>query len=123
MQTQQERLTSIMDGVLGKIKLTDKCKGEASGPQLVMAVDPAGNQGLTVGWQLTVWIQHDKLIGQDPVGVSVPVGVLLPPQEVVEQITRQLLEEARKRRFEMSSKISQESIASMGEAMRQIGKG
>ena len=95
MQKQCDRLTNIMDGKLGQIKLGDKCKGEASGPQLVPAVDEEGRPGFTTGWQLTVWLEHDKLLGQDALGYSVPVPMLLPPAELVERITTQLLESAR----------------------------
>lgn len=102
MLTQRERLTNVMDGALGKIKLGDKVKGEASGPQLVISTDPQGNQGPAIGWQLTVWLQHNKLVGQDPVGVTVPIGILLPHAGLVEQVTSQLLEEARRIRQEVN---------------------
>jgi hypothetical protein len=122
MQTQRDRFTNLMDGELGKIKLKDKCKGEASGPQLVYAQDPNGNVGMTVGWQLTVWLEHNVLLGQDPIGVTVPVGVLLPTADMVTDITARLLEEARKLRHQATEQISAESKQSMTEAMRQVGR-
>jgi hypothetical protein len=122
MQTQRDRFTNLMDSELGKLKLKDKCKGEASGPQLVYAQDPNGNVGMTVGWQLTVWLEHNVLLGQDPIGVTVPVGVLLPTADMVTQITARLLEEARKLRHQATEQISAESKQSMTEAMRQVGR-
>jgi hypothetical protein len=121
MQKQRDRLEAIMDGVLGTIKLRDKCTGEASGPQLVAAQDANGGQGITVGWQLTVWLQHDKLLGQDPIGVSVPVGMMLPPSELVDRITRQLLEEARNIRFRANQEAAGLSMPDPS-ALRGIGQ-
>jgi hypothetical protein len=123
-QTQKERLTAIMDGALGSLKLADKCKGEASGPQLVNAIDPQGNPGLTIGWQFTVWLDHNKLIGQDPIGVTVPVGTLLPSRELVEMVTVKLLDAARELRQQANSPVpsqnGQGQLPSMDEVLKTI---
>jgi hypothetical protein len=89
-------------------------KGEAAGPQLVASLDENGNQGLTVGWQLTVWLDHNVLLGQDPVGVTVPMGALLPPADVVQQVTARLLEEARRVRHEVTQRASMPNLPDMG---------
>jgi hypothetical protein len=120
MQTQKERLTNLMDSALGKIKLNDRVKGEASGPQLVASVDPNGQQGLAVGWQLTVWLEHNVLLGQDPVGVTVPVGMMLPPADAVAQITSRLLEEARKIRHAASGPSSPNGLPSMDQVLGKL---
>lgn len=122
-QTQKDRMTNIMDNVLGKIKLGDKVKGEASGPQLVASMDEQGNPGLQVGWQFTVWLDHNVLLGQDPVGVTVPVGALLPPVELVQQVTTRLLEEARRVRHEATQKASQPNLPDMGQVQAALRNG
>ena len=123
-QTQKERLTNIMDSAAGRIKLGDKIKCEASGPQLVMAPNQNGSLQLQLGWQFTLWLEHNKLIGQDPIGVTVPVGGLLPPAELVEQAVPYLLEEARKLRQQANSPATatpsaDEMIAQMKDMSRQ----
>jgi hypothetical protein len=77
--------------------------------------------GLAVGWQLTVWLEHDKLLGQDPIGVSVPVPAMLPPAELVQRITHQLLENARKIRFGANQEAAGLQMPSM-DALKGIGK-
>lgn len=120
--TQKDRLTNLMDSTLGQIKLKDKCKGEASGPQLVYVMGPSGPQGVDMGWQFSVWLEHNVLIGQDPVGVTVPVNILLPSAEIVQTVTTRLLEEARKLRHQATEQVAAEGKASMAEAMRQVGR-
>jgi len=105
MQRQRERLETAMNGKLGEIKLKDKTVCEVSGPQLVYAPDQTGQPSLQLGWQLTLWLEHDRLIGQDPIGVTVPLAGLLPPVEIVESAVPYLLEEARKIRHRANSPI------------------
>lgn len=105
MQTQTERLTNIMNQEAGTLKMGDKIVCEAHGPQIVVAPDENGTPAMTMGWQLTLWLNHNKLIGQDPVGVTVPVGVMLPNELMVRQATRYLLEEARKVRDRANSPV------------------
>lgn len=120
MQTQRERLTNLMDNALAKIKLSDKAKGEASGPQLVAAMDDNQNPGLVVGWQFTVWLEHNVLLGQDPLGVTVPVGTLLPASDFVVQITTRLLEEARRVRQEVTQRASKPDLPDMGQVQKAL---
>jgi hypothetical protein len=122
MQLQRDRLTNLMDSILGKIKLSDKVKGEASGPQLVYVMGPDGPAGVDMGWQFTVWLEHNKLLGQDPVGVTVPVNILLPSEDIVRVVTTRLLDEARKMRHQATETVAAEGKASMAEAMRQVGR-
>jgi hypothetical protein len=121
MQRQADRLTNVMDGKLGKIKLSDKCKGEATGPQLVPAQDPNGAPTLTIGWQFTVWLEHDKLLGQDPVGASIPVPGLLPSAELVERVTAKLLDDARQIRFSANQEAAGFTFPSM-DRLKGIGQ-
>ena len=123
MQTQRERFTNLMDSTLGKIKLGDKVKAEASGPQLVAAPDANGQPGLVVGWQLTVWLDHNVLLGQDPVGVTVPVGALLPAADFVVQITTRLLEEARRVRHEATQRASQPTLPDLNKVNAALQNG
>ena len=123
MQTQRERMTNLMDQTLGKIRLRDQVKGEASGPQLVATQDQQGQPGLAVGWQFTVWLNHNVLVGQDPIGVTVPVGALLPAAPLVEQITTRLLEEARRVRHEATQAASSPALPDMGQAMASLRNG
>lgn len=123
MQTQRDRLSNMMDGALGKIKLGDKCKGEASGPQLVAALDDNGQPGLQVGWQLTVWLEHNVLLGQDPVGVTVPVPVLLPSADMITAITARLLDGARDVRQQANAQASSSGLPSMDEITKRMKGG
>ncbi len=98
MQTPEDRLTNLMDSIVGKLKMGDKIKCQASGPQVVIAPNPANGQAeIQIGWQFSLWLEHDKLIGQDPVGVSGAMGgaPAQPPQPLLEGIVKNLLEQAR----------------------------
>lgn len=106
MQTLPERLTNLMDGYAGKIKLGDKIKCQASGPQVVVAPDPSqpNNQmALQVGYQFTLWLDT-KLIGQDPVqATGATGGEVAPPPPLIEQIVGRLLEQARQIRANLEN--------------------
>ena len=121
MQKQCDRLTNLIDGELGRIKLNDKAKGEASGPHTVPVVNEAGQiVNWTNGWNFTVWLEHNVLLGQDPVGVTIPVATLLPTADMVRQITPVLLERARQLRHEQTEEAKRPQMPSM-DALRQIG--
>lgn len=113
-----------MTGKLNMIKFTDLVTAEASGPQLVVVPAPQGGQDLQVGWQLTVWLAHNMLIGQGPVGVTVPLGGISPPVELVQMITERLLDEARKIRQKANEPPATPDAADMMDAIRrQSGQG
>lgn len=112
-----------MDNAIAKSKLTDKAKCEASGPQLVAAMDSNGQPGLQVGWQLTIWLDHNVLLGQDPIGVTVPVAALLPDSNLVVQIASRLLEEARKVRHEATQQASRPDLPDMAQVSEALRRG
>ena len=114
---QKDFLEEIMRAKLDTIKFTDLVTPEASGPQLVVIPTPQG-QDLQVGWQLTVWLAHNMLIGQGPVGVTVPVGGISPNVQMVEAITTRLLDEARKVRQKANEPPATPDAAEMMEAIR-----
>lgn len=121
---QRDFLEETMTGVLDGIKFTDLVTAEASGPQIVVVPTQQGGQDLQVGWQLTVWLAHNRLLGQAPVGVTVPVGGMSPPVEMVKLVTGKLLDEARKIRQKANEPPATPDAADMMEALRrQSGNG
>lgn len=116
---QKDFLEQAMTEKLNQIKFTDLVTAEASGPQLVVVPAQGGGQDLQVGWQLTVWLAHNMLIGQGPVGVTVPLGGISPPLEIVRVITEKLLDEARKVRQKANQPPATPDAAEMMEAIRR----
>ncbi|MGH9920224.1 MAG: hypothetical protein ACRD6W_15325 [Nitrososphaerales archaeon] len=93
----RDKLAQVCVSKLSQIKLTDKVLVDVSGPQLVVGPHPQTKRPhQTMGWQLTVWLEHNKLVGQDPIGVTVGLMSLLPPQAAFERATEMLLEECRR---------------------------
>ena len=120
---QREFLEEVMTGKLNTIRFTDLVTAEANGPSLVPVQTPAG-QDLQVGWYLTVWLAHNRLLGQGPVGVTVPVSGISPNMEMVKVITEKLLDEARKVRQKANEPPATPDAAEMMEAIRrQNGQG
>jgi hypothetical protein len=83
-----------MNGKLREIRLGDRTVAEVSGPQLV-PIGEGPNQQFRIGWFLITWLEHDKLLGQPPIGVGIPVAELWPQEALVEMITAKMLEQAR----------------------------
>jgi hypothetical protein len=92
-----------MNGVLGRIKLGDKAHAEVSGPQLIFVRAANGQKDLDIGYQAVVVLEHNRLLDQDPVAVTVGVRGLLPHTQSFEQATAPLLEECRKLRDQANS--------------------
>lgn len=116
---QKDFLEEIMTAKLDRIKFTDLVTAEASGPQLVVVPLPQGGQDLQTGWMLTVWLTHNRLIGQGPVGVSVPIGGISPPVEHVNAITERLLDKAREIRQKANEPPATPDANEMLDAIRR----
>jgi hypothetical protein len=107
LQKQRDRIEEIMNLKLIQIALGDNCIAEASGPQYV----PVEGQGVQLGWQLTVFLGHNKLIGLPPVGQTLPVGGVHLTDDFLEIAAVRLLEGARQVRQEMTQKASEPVLA------------
>jgi len=103
MSNQRDRLNVLVANKLKKIRLGDQVTGETSGPQLVMVPDEKGQSALQYGWVIFVTLKHNKLIGQEPIGVMVPLAGVLPPDRLVEQAVEWLLEQCREARQQMNT--------------------
>lgn len=92
-RSQRERIHDLVDDHIQKLKFTDAVTTDVSGPQLIR-----GPRGVEEGWQILVTIKHNLLLGQPPIGVSIGVFGLLPPDSVFQQVGATLLEKAREER-------------------------
>lgn len=116
---QRDFLEKVMTDKLAQVKFTDQVTAEAAGPQMILMPIPTGGQEWQMGWLLTVWLAHNRLIGQGPVGVTVPVNGLSPNVQLVEVITERLLDEARKVRQKANEPPATPDAAEMMEAIRR----
>jgi hypothetical protein len=115
-QKQADRFTAAMNGVLGRIKLGDKAHAEAIGPQATMFRDPQGRVSFDMGYLAMVVLDHNRLLGQDPVAVSIGIRGLLPPQAAFEQAVNPLLEECRRLRDQANNPQPSEAESAAAEA-------
>ena len=117
-----------MDSIAGKIKLGDKIKCQASGPQIVVAPGADGVSKLQMGWQFTLWLEHNRLLGQEPVGVSAPVGIealggdMVPPAAILEGAVKAMLDKAREIRSERESLQQLPTAEDVLAAMRNLSR-
>lgn len=96
-QTQAQRFTTAMGGALGSLKMGDKVRAEANGPMLIQVRE--GNQiGFDMGYLAMVVLDHNRLLNQPPIAVSVGIRGLMPPQNAFESAVPVLLEECRRLR-------------------------
>ena len=114
---QRDRIEEVMTDRLNKIKLGDTATIEVSGPHYVPPfMTPQGQPVL--GWTFTLYLAHNKLIGQEPIFVSGPIGAVMLSDAALQGLTDQMLEKARQTRTEMESpQTPQPDAAAM---MRQL---
>jgi hypothetical protein len=108
---------------LKETRLGDRVICEVSGPQIVQVQDETGAMKMTIGWQLLVWLEHERLLGQPPIGVGVPIGGLLPEEHFVETVTTKMLEQARDYRMQAESQLEGPPNAEQVMAMIRAGQG
>jgi hypothetical protein len=98
------KYTAAMNQVLTPLKMGDKTHAEVVGPQLCLFRDNATGQPVpAVGYLAMVVLEHNRLLGQDPLGISIGIKGLLPPQKAFEDIAATLLERCREMRDEANS--------------------
>lgn len=97
-----KRIYEMCNHKFQELRLTDKGGVDVTGPGYVVAPDDNGNPSLQVGWTVTVWLKHNKLIGEPDLGVMVPLRGVLPPDLAFNQVVGMLLENARDLRAKMS---------------------
>lgn len=115
---QRDRIEEIMGDRLSAIKLGDSCTIEVCGPVHVPALDNQGRQAMALGWNITLWLGHNKLIGQDPIYVSVPLGAVMIDEATLITVTDKLLDEARKIRAKAENPGQ---VASLEEMIQAAG--
>ena len=107
---QRDRIEEVMTDRLNQIKLGDTATIEVSGPHYVPPfMTPQGQPVL--GWTLTLYLAHNKLIGQPPVFVSGPIGALMLDDVALHSLTDQMLEKARQARAEVENPQAQQPDA------------
>jgi hypothetical protein len=110
MQSQQERLLNICKGTLGRIKGDDDCWVDCSGPHLIIKDDDQPD----MGWTVMVTLRN-PLIGRAPIGVSLGLVTLLPPDGAFEAATGMCLDKARAQREKNLHLAEEEAKAAMAE--------
>lgn len=96
-----EHVREVMWNKLKSIKLADVITSvDAVGPVFVMAGSPP-QPG--IGWQLSVGLRHNRLIGQPPIIFTAGLGGVMPPDEMFEKFAEFLLEKAREERDRLNA--------------------
>lgn len=114
-QTQAQRFTTAMGGALGSLKMGDKVRAEANGPMLIQVRE--GNQiGFDMGYLAMVVLDHNRLLNQPPIAVSVGIRGLMPPAKAFEAAVEPLLEECRRLRDNANNPQPSESEQAAAEA-------
>lgn len=98
MIDQAKRIRELFKSELDKIKLSDTVGFAIEGPSYVPS-----QKGITMGWVAMVTLKHNILLGQDDIGVTVPIMGVLPPDDIFQKGAAYILDEARKLRHEMST--------------------
>jgi len=80
MESQQKRVRDLCKAHIKKSLARGNTDStvDVVGPTLVLAPDAQGNPAAQIGWQVTVWLAHDMLLGQPPVGASMPLPAVMP---------------------------------------------
>lgn len=115
-QTQAQRFTTAMAGPLGSRKMGDKVRCEVAGPQLIHVKDGRGQIGFDVGYLAMVVLDHNRLLNQPPIAVSVGIRGLMPPAKAFEAAVEPLLEECRRLRDNANNPQPSESEQAAAEA-------
>lgn len=95
-QTQRARYSNAMNGKLRPLLMGDRGGAEVVGPQSVMFKTPQGQVQFDMGYLAMIVLQHNKLLGQDPVAVSIGIRGLIPPEDAFRGAVEPLLEECRR---------------------------
>jgi len=111
-----------MTAKLKEIRLGDRTVAEASGPQLVV-IGEGPQQQLKLGWILSVWLEHEKLIGMPPIIAGLPVSEIYPADALVDMITAKLLDQARTVRAQAENPQPPDAAAMMAALQAQQGNG
>lgn len=103
-----KRLIEVFATELNRVKLGDTVSFALNGPGVVI-----GPQGPAIGWTALVTLKHNKLVGQDDIGLSMPIFGVLPPDDVFRQAANFLVEKLREERSNMNNPRPEELADAM----------
>jgi hypothetical protein len=119
ISSQHERISKLCAEHLEKSALTDTIRLDLIGPALTLVESDNGPQP-AIGWQVTITVKHNKLLGLADVGVSAGIPRVLPDDLTFTRVCDQLLDQARALREQMYQQAMEDPAAT---ASQQLPEG
>lgn len=118
-----EWLRNAVGTYLEKQQFNDKITVDVTGPQLVNGPDPGNPQQMVLqnGWIVMITLEHNMLVGQDPVGASLPIAGVMPPLMAFQRAAEMCLERCRQVRDEANTAGSPENLVAQSQGQLPPG--